>query len=240
VAKGTKKVGEVDLWRPLLDAVSSFEHAKVYILSGEHPEGDALRYEAQGGFEALAMMKSGEWRSLQGKMKLTWQRAKATAGQPEPDWQITGWKTEEMHYIASPKRLFVEAVETALKAPQDVAKVRRSGHYEATVKYYREGMKSPPHPYFAPISVNQKEGVAVADIDGDGFDDIYITVRIGTNMLLRNQGDGTFKEEAALHGLALPGHSTCAIFAVFDDDVLADGAVLLAELAVRWLEAAVS
>jgi len=218
VAKGTKKVGEVDLWRPLLDAVSSFEHAKVYILSGEHPEGDALRYEAQGGFEALAMMKSGEWRSLQGKMKLTWQRAKATAGQPAPDWQITGWKTEEMHYIASPKRPFAEAVETALKAPQDVAKVRRSGHYEATVKYYRDGMKSPPHPYFAPISANQKEGVAVADIDGDGFDDIYITVRIGTNMLLRNQGDGTFKEEAALHGLALPGHTTCALFADFDND----------------------
>src|SRR5256885_11788128 len=59
---------------------------------------------------------------------------------------------------------------------------------------------------------------AVADIDGDGFDDIYIMVRIGTNMLLHNNGDGTFTEEAALHGLALPGHTTCAIFADFDND----------------------
>ena len=218
VAKGTKDVAKVDLWRPLLDAVSRFEHAKVYIITGEHPAGDVRRYEAEGGFEALAKMKSGEWRSLQGTMKLIWQRGNAKPGEPDPDWQITGWKTVEMHYNASPKRLFVEALDTALRRPEDLAKARHSGHYEAAVKYYREGMKSPPHPYFAPISANQKEGVAVADIDGDGFDDIYITVRIGTNMLLHNNGDGTFTEDAAARGLALPGHTTCALFADFDND----------------------
>ena len=74
----------------------------------------------------------------------------------------------------------------------EVARLRRSLHYEATVKFYLEGRKSPPHPYFSTISANHKEGVTVADIDGDGFDDIYITVRIGKNMLLRNRGDGTF------------------------------------------------
>ena len=218
VAASMKEVSQVDLWRPLLDAVSWFEHAKVFIISGEHPDGDTRRYEAIGGFDALARMKSGEWRSLHGKAKLTWQRAKATAGEPGPDWRITSWKTEEFNWIASPKRLFVEALDTALRAPQDLAKARRSQHYEAAVKYYRDGMKSPPHPYFAPISVNQKESVSVADIDGDGFDDIYITVRIGKNMLLRNHGDGTFTEEAALFGLDLPGHTTCALFADFDND----------------------
>jgi hypothetical protein len=97
-------------------------------------------------------------------------------------------------------------------------KLRRSEHYEATLKYYREGMKTPPHPYFAPISANQKEGVSVADVDGDGFDDIYVTVRIGKNLFLRNRGDGTFTEEAALRGLDLPGHTTCSLFADFDND----------------------
>jgi hypothetical protein len=218
VATDTKEVTEVNLWRPLLGGVSSFDNARVYIIEGEHPDDDPFRYEAKGGFQALAQMKSGEWRSLNGRMKLSWRREKATASEPAPDWQITTWKTEEMYYVASPQRLFVEAVDTALRAPQDCAKVRRSEHYETAVKYYREGMKSLPHPYFAPISANQKEGVAVADIDGDGFDDIYITVRLGTNMLLRNNGDGTFTEEAALHGLALPGHTTCALFADFDND----------------------
>ena len=217
-AKSTQTVAKVDLWRPMLGAVSWFEHAKVYLVNGEHPEGDMCRYEAKGGFDALAKMVSGEWRSLHGDLRLSWRRAPATATEPVSDWQITGWKTENMEYSASPKRMFVEALDTALRPPADVAKLRRSLHYEATVNFYRGGMKSPPHPYFAPISINQKEGIAVADIDGDGFDDIYITVRIGTNMFLHNNGDGTFTEEAALRGLALPGHSTCALFADFDND----------------------
>jgi hypothetical protein len=218
LAKGTQTVAKVDLWRPMLDAVSWFEHAKVFIINGQHPDGDMYRYEANGGFEALARMASGEWRSLHGTMKLSWRRAQATTNEPAPDWQIIGWKTEEMEYRASSRRLFVEALDAAIRPPEDVAKLRRSLHYEATVKFYREGMKTPPHPYFAPISANQKEGIAVADIDGDGFDDIYIMVRVGTNLLLHNNGDGTFTEEAAKHGLALPGHSTCAIFADFDND----------------------
>jgi hypothetical protein len=214
----SQNVSVVDLWRPLFGALESFEHAKVYLIDGVHPNGDPYRFEARGGFEALAKMTSGEWRSLNGKMHLSWQRAKASPSDPAPDWQLTAWKTEPMQFLASPKRLFVEAVDTALKVPEDRAKVRQSGHYQAAVKYYRDGMKSLPHPYFAPISANQKDGVAVADIDGDGLDDIYITVRIGTNMLLHNKGDGKFVEEAALHGLALPGHTTCALFADFDND----------------------
>ncbi len=218
VTASMKEVSQVDLWRPLLEEVSWFDHAKVYIVSGEHPKGDLYRYDAQGGFEALAKMKSGEWRSFKGKMNLTWERAKAGAGEPEPEWLISSWRTESMEWIASSKRLFVETLDTALRNREDLAKTRQSQHYQATVKYYREGMKAPPHPYFAPISVNQKEGVSVVDIDGDGFDDIYITVRLGKNMLLHNHGDGTFTEEAAAFGLDLPGHTTCALFADFDND----------------------
>jgi hypothetical protein len=228
-----RKVKEVDLWRPLLDAIESFEHARVYVIDGEHPNGDAYRFEANGGFEALAKMKSGEWRSLNGKMKLSWERAK---GASPADWRITEWKTEQIHDIASRRRLFVEALDTAMGGPQEAAKLRRSLHYEAAVKHYRDGMKSLPHPYFAPISANQKEGLAVADIDGDGFDDIYITMRIGENMLLKNQRDGTFKEEAALHGLALPGHTTCALFADFDNDGDLDAMLGRSLLRTTYLE----
>jgi hypothetical protein len=217
LATPAKQVAKVDLWRPLLDAVSFFDHARVYIISGDHPGGDMWRYEAAGAFEALAQMKSGEWRSLHATMKLSWARTQTKEGKAG-EWQITGWTTEEMLWNASAKRLFVEALDTALRAPQDPQTLRRSGHYEAAVKYYREGMKKLPHPYFAPISANMKEGIAVADVNGDGFDDIYITVRIGTNMLLINHGDGTFTEEAAKYHLDLPGHTTCAIFADFDND----------------------
>ena len=217
LAKSTKAVGDVDLWRPLLDLVSTIEHANFYLLGGEHPDGNTLRYNARAGFEALAKLKSGEWCSLHATMKQRWERRSA-AGGLTGQWQITDWTTEEMFWNVSHRQLFLEVLDRALRPPQDPATLRRSQHYEATVDYYRGGMKKLPHPYFAPISVNQKEGLAVADVNGDGFDDIYITVRIGKNMLLINHGDGTFTEEAASYHLDLPGHTTCALFADFDND----------------------
>jgi hypothetical protein len=234
IATNSPSVKHVNLWRPLLDAVQSFEHARVYVIDGIHPEGDPYRFEANGGFEALAKMKSGQWHSLNGRMKLTWTRDRPDA--PPSDWRITSWKTERIDSIASPKRLFVEALDTVMRAPEETAKLRRSLHYEASVKHYRDGMKSLPHPYFAPISANQKEGLAVADIDGNGFDDIYITVRLGTNMFLRNNGDGTFTEDAAARGLALPGHTTCALFADFDNDGDLDAILGRSLLRTTYLE----
>ena len=215
VAALSKQTDRVDLWRPMLDEISFFEHAKFKIISGDHPDGNMLRYEAKGGFEALARMKSDQWRSFEGRMELTWEHSRTDGGR---GWQITGWKTTEMNWRASPKRLFVEALDTAMHESQEASMLRRSLHYEATVKHYREGTKQLPHPYFAPISANQKEGIAVADVNGDGFDDIYITMRLGKNMLLVNQGDGTFLEQAASFKLDLPGHTPCALFADFDND----------------------
>ena len=217
VAALSRQTEGVDLWRPMLDKISYFEHAKVKLISGGHPDENMWRYEAKGGFEALARMKSDQWFSFEGRMDLTWGRPK-TDGGGAGEWQITDWKTTEMNWRTSPRRLFAEALDTAMRVPKEAAMLRRSLHYEATVKHYREGTKQLPHPYFAPISANQKEGTAVADVNGDGFDDIYITMRLGKNMLLVNQGDGTFLEQASAFKLDLPGHTPCALFADFDND----------------------
>ena len=217
VAALSRQTEGVNLWRPMLDKISYFEHAKVKLISGGHPDENMWRYEAKGGFEALARMKSDQWFSFEGRMDLTWGRPK-TDGGGAGEWQITGWKTTEMNWRTSPRRLFAEALDTAMRVPQEASMLRRSLHYEATVKHYLEGTKQLPHPYFAPISANQKEGTAVADVNGDGFDDIYITMRLGKNMLLVNQGDGTFLEQAAAFKLDLPGHTPCALFADFDND----------------------
>jgi len=217
VAALSKQTDSVDLWLPMLEKISYFEHAKVEIISGEHPDGDMWRYEAIGSFEALAHMKSDQWHSFEGRMDLTWERPKS-GNDGAGEWQITGWKTTEMNWRVSPRRLFAEVLDTVMREPQEASMLRRSLHYEATVKHYREGTKQLPHPYFAPISANQKEGIAVADVNGDGFDDIYITMRLGKNMLLINQRDGTFLEQAALFKLDLPGHTPCALFADFDND----------------------
>lgn len=69
-----------------------------------------------------------------------------------------------------------------------------------------------------------KTGVTMADVNGDGFLDIYVCqvgkykVLNGRNQLFINQGDLTFKEEASSYGLDFQGFSTQAAFFDYDLD----------------------
>jgi hypothetical protein len=69
-----------------------------------------------------------------------------------------------------------------------------------------------------------KTGVTMADVNGDGWLDIYVCqvglykhIR-GRNQLFINQQDGTFREEAAAYGLDFQGFSTQAAFFDYDRD----------------------
>lgn len=67
-------------------------------------------------------------------------------------------------------------------------------------------------------------GVSIVDINHDGYDDIYVCVfgknllEPARNLLFINQHNLTFKEEAALYGLADTGYSTQAVFFDYDRD----------------------
>lgn len=71
-------------------------------------------------------------------------------------------------------------------------------------------------------------GVSVADVNGDGWDDIYfingsdVHGRPGPNpprnTLFLNNGDGTFRDATDVYGLADAGFGTGAVFADYDGD----------------------
>jgi hypothetical protein len=67
-------------------------------------------------------------------------------------------------------------------------------------------------------------GVSIADVNNDGYDDIYVCVfgkdllHAAKNLLFINQHDLTFKEEAAAYGLDNTGYSTQAVFFDYDKD----------------------
>ena len=66
-------------------------------------------------------------------------------------------------------------------------------------------------------------GVAVADVDGDGRLDIYFVSQVGGNQLWRNLGGGKFEDITAPAGVAVPGRiSVTASFADIDNDGDAD------------------
>ena len=66
-------------------------------------------------------------------------------------------------------------------------------------------------------------GLAIADYDNDGREDIYFLNQHGKNALYRNRGDGTFEDVTAKAGVALGDRiSVGATFADYDNDGWAD------------------
>lgn len=70
-------------------------------------------------------------------------------------------------------------------------------------------------------------GIAVADYDGDGFMDVFVTNDNQANFLFHNRGDGTFEEVALEAGVALmntgqPVSNMGADFRDYDNDGLPD------------------
>jgi hypothetical protein len=60
-------------------------------------------------------------------------------------------------------------------------------------------------------------GAAAADVDNDGWTDLYLT-RLGADALLKNNGDGTFTDVFARARLADPGWTVAASFFDLDRD----------------------
>jgi hypothetical protein len=64
-----------------------------------------------------------------------------------------------------------------------------------------------------------QHGLAIADYDGDGLDDIYVPVISGDySKLFRNLGNGIFQNYAAIAGVFTTGHARTAAWADIDND----------------------
>ena len=88
------------------------------------------------------------------------------------------------------------------------------------------------------IDIYGHNGVAVGDMHGDGFDDLYVCQPAGLpNRLYRNRGDGTFEDFTEASGVGILDNTTCALLADIDNDGRQDLIVVRASGPLLFLNA---
>jgi hypothetical protein len=204
----------LDLWRPLLDRVDYFEHAKFYFVKGHFTDEAENEYESQMGFAALARLRDGRMAHVTGKLMFLWIDSTALFG--DETWLIRKFETKKLDLTEADWSLFAEVLDTALPDPEARERARRSIHEEKIVAVEKDGAEE--HRWFSNVSFDRHPGISVVDLDRDGFDDLYLMARWGRNQFFRNRGDGTFEEVAGELGLDLEDHCSAAVFADFDND----------------------
>ena len=77
--------------------------------------------------------------------------------------------------------------------------------------------------HWKPVHYDHGNGIAAADVDGDGLEDIYFLNQVGANQLWKNLGGGRFRDLTETAGVSLADRiSVAASFADVDNDGDAD------------------
>jgi len=160
-----------------------------------------IRYEIVGtGKDFYREQRSGEW-------ELSWQAS------PAGEYRVANWRTLEETRARSHAPVYVDIAASALGRNASYASQMMHGtDYWRTILDGASG-----------IDIYGHNGVSLADIDNDGFDDLYVCQPAGLpNRLYRNRGDGTFEDITDSSGLGILENTACALFADFSNRGLQD------------------
>jgi tetratricopeptide (TPR) repeat protein len=151
-----------------------------------------VRYELAGaGTGVYREQRIGYW-------ELEWSM---NSGAP---WQVERWTFDEETISRAAAPIFEDVSERVLGSTASYRNQLLRG-----VDHWRTAMDGATG-----IDIYGHNGVSVGDIDGDGFDDVYVCQPAGLpNRLYRNRGDGTFEDITEQAGVGVLDNTACALFA---------------------------
>jgi tetratricopeptide (TPR) repeat protein len=163
--------------------------------------GVDIRYDLIGtGMDAGREERIGLWRTQ-------WRRDESYG------WRAVRWEFTEESVSRVREPLFADVTAQALGKTESYKKQMLHG-----ADYWRTVLDGA-----CGIDVYGNNGLAVGDIDNDGFDDLYVCQPPGLpNRLYRNHGDGTFEDITDEAGLGVLDGTACALFADFENKGLQD------------------
>lgn len=205
------------IWKPLLESYS-IRGLKFGIVSGTFGESNTefvMQTACDGHAQRQANDGKGPRLGISGKQQIRWANV-------DGSWEIASWKQESFEVVEAKQLLFENITQTVIPDPATYDRVTHSKHEELITSRLESGsMESPRQedPYFADWeSANQYPSATVVDIDADGLEDLFLVDRWDKTILLRNQGDGTFKDITQQSGLEIEGFTNCALFFDYDND----------------------
>jgi hypothetical protein len=155
-----------------------------------------IRYEIVGtGLGFYREQRVGTW-------ELIWEPSSSI------EFRVRGWRVLDETQARSSSPIYVDVASAALGSNASYpAQMMHGTDYWRTVLDGACG-----------IDIYGHNGVSVADIDNDGFDDFYVCQPAGLpNLLYRNRGDGTFEDITESSGLGILENTACALFADFSN-----------------------
>jgi hypothetical protein len=218
------------LWDLSLDQVVEVRDGKFGFLRGAFVNEARTEFESLVVFSAKGKLANGKVASFESQQEIRWElmeggtapsRANDYLIDPK-EWAVADWKVKEARILrAEEQPLFVEVTDEVIPNEADRRLIESTKHAEFLDKLFSGGkipLKSEYGRYFTTDATAQHPALSVVDLNGDGWDDLYVCVRWGRNLFFQNKGDGTFEEAAADYGLDFEGLSAAALFADFDND----------------------
>ena len=173
-----------------------------------------IRYEIVGtGTGFYREQRVGSW-------DLVWESSSSN------EFRIHSWRALDETQARSASPVYVDITSAALGSNSSYSAQMLHG-----TDYWRTVLDGA-----CGIDIYGHNGVSAADIDNDGFDDLYVCQPAGLpNRLYRNRGDGTFEDVTDSSGLGILENTACALFADFSNHGRQDVIVVRANGPVLFL-----